>query len=64
MIIHLDLLCVITQEGRVPLDEQTHNIAIELCKECGDTSRAVEILRAMETAGVSAAPECFHIVYI
>ena len=40
------------QEGRVPLDEQTHNIAIELCKECGDTSRAVDILRAMETAGV------------
>eukprot|EP00903_Cladosiphon_okamuranus_P011015 g10404.t1 len=39
------------QEGRVPLDEQTHNIAIELCKECGDTSGAVDILRAMETAG-------------
>ncbi|CAN0339884.1 unnamed protein product, partial [Ectocarpus sp. 13 AM-2016] len=35
-----------------PLDEQTHNIAIELCKECGDTSKAVGILRAMEGAGV------------
>ena len=36
----------------MPLDEQTHNIAIELCKECGDTSGAVDILRAMEAAGV------------
>eukprot|EP00752_Nemacystus_decipiens_P002158 g2055.t1 len=47
----LDFFTSMQQEGRVPLDEQTHNIAIELCKECGDTSRAVDILRTMEAAG-------------
>lgn len=37
----------------MPLDEKTHNIAIELCKECGDTRKAVDILRKMEAEGVS-----------
>lgn len=41
------------EEGRIPLDEQTHNIAIELCKECGDTAGAVAILEDMRGHGVS-----------
>ncbi|CAN0110586.1 unnamed protein product, partial [Ectocarpus sp. 12 AP-2014] len=47
----LDFFRRMQEKGRVPLDEQTHNIAIELCKECGDTSKAMGILRAMEGAG-------------
>eukprot|EP00904_Undaria_pinnatifida_P003252 jgi/Undpi1/12928/HiC_scaffold_7.g02594.m1 len=49
----LDFFHDMKKEGKVPLDEKTHNIAIELCKECGDTRKAVEILRKMEAAGVS-----------
>lgn len=44
------------REGRVPLDEQTLNIAIELCKECGDTAGAVAMLEEMRADGVSKEP--------
>lgn len=40
-------------KGRVPLDEQTHNTAIELCKECGETEMAMAMLEQMKTDGVS-----------
>lgn len=50
----LQFLRRMKEEGVVPLDEQTHNIAIELCKECGETQMAVAMLEEMRADGVSS----------
>lgn len=41
-------------ERRVPLDEQTYNIAIELCKECGEAEMAAAVFEQMKGDGVRA----------
>lgn len=59
----LEFLRIMKAKGRVPLDEQTHNTGIELCKECGETEMAVAMLEQMKADGVSAPTVVFGVAF-